>query len=495
MINMTNLSLPPVVGDWTKTLEWIGILTSPDANSGAGWGGFIATSFINPSNWTRSYARHYIDHLPPRSNLQVLPDAMATRIVWDTASPADSKRATAVEFAATQAAPKRTVRARREVILAGGAIGSPQLLMVSGVGPKDVLDAAGVDVVVELPGVGQHLQDHIATEVVWKTSAQTAASIRNQGTGESPDFLSFINSAIAYVNITDLFGDYDTTFQKNVLGELDASAQSLVPSIYPEVVEGYKDVYRVGVEKFMLTKVGQVELLLSLTGTGVGGADSIAIQAALQHPFSHGRLYISSPDVFVDPVIDPNYLSHSADGFMLREGLKLARKLGATEPLKSKVLEEVSPGANITSDADWDQWLTEHIQTEYHPSCTCSMLPRKKGGVVDANLRVYGTSNVRVADSSVYPIQFAAHLAAPTFGLAEQAAEIIRAQYNGKPSPADIANENADKTSSAAPGSTGRPGGNNGNSNSNDDNSASMLKSGFALVGAAVLGALAVAGL
>jgi len=178
--------------------------------------------------------------------------------------------------------------------------------------------------------------------------------------------------------------------------------------------------------------------LFSLTGTAQGGAQSIAIQAALQHPFSMGHLWIATPNAFDYPIIDPGYLTHPADVILLREGLKLARKIGQSPPLKDKLQDEVFPGPAVQSDADWDAWLRLNVGTEYHPSCTCAMLPYNLGGVVDPNLRVYGTANVRVVDSSVYPIQFAAHLMAPTYGLAEQAAAIIRAQYNGTPSPAQL---------------------------------------------------------
>ncbi len=154
-------SMLPVVGNWTTTLGNVGVDVSSDAYNGDAWGAFVASSSINPSNWTRSYARSaYIDPLPPRSNLAILPDATVTRIIFDTSN-ANNLTATGVEWASASGASKQTVKANKEVILAGGTIGSPQLLQLSGVGPSDVLKAAGVNVLVNLPGVGQHLQDHL----------------------------------------------------------------------------------------------------------------------------------------------------------------------------------------------------------------------------------------------------------------------------------------------------------------------------------------------
>lgn len=160
----------PITGNWSKTLQAANLPISSDPYGGDNWGGFIALSAINPSNFTRSYARSaYIDPLPPRANLDVLPNATVTRVIFDTSN-SSAIKATSVEFAASSSAARQTVTVNKEVILAGGAIGSPHVLMHSGIGPKDVLTAAGVDVVLELPGVGQHLQDHIVRSLIHQFS-------------------------------------------------------------------------------------------------------------------------------------------------------------------------------------------------------------------------------------------------------------------------------------------------------------------------------------
>ncbi|OCH83835.1 alcohol oxidase [Obba rivulosa] len=417
----------PAVGDWTQTLTDIGIPGTVDSNGGDGWGAFIATLSIKPSNWTRSYSRSaYIDPLPPRPT-------------WRFS-----------QMAPARGAPVNTVGVRKETVFASGAIGSPHVLMLSGVGPADILQAAGVPIQVALPGVGQHLQDHISSQVVWPKSEGMAPN------GTSSPFLSFINSATAYANITNLLGDSAFAFQSQIAGQLPQSSATLAPSQYPEVVAGYEAIYNITLRQFLMSPVGQVEILFSLTGTALG-AQSVAIQAALQHPFSQGRIWINSSDPFDYPVIDPQYLSHSADTVILREGLKLARTLGNTSPLSSAMQTELVPGPSVSSDDDWDAWLATQIGTEYHPSCSCAMLPQSQGGVVDANLKVYGLANVRVADASVFPIQFAAHLQAPTYGLAEQAAQIIRATYNGVglPTSTSSASSTTSPTTPTTVGSNG----------------------------------------
>lgn len=123
-------------------------------------------------------------------------------------------------------------------------------------------------------------------------------------------------------------------------------------------------------------------------------------------------------------------LTHLADVQILREGIKLCRKIGETEPLKESMSEETWPGPDVQSDAEWEEFLRGSAFTEYHPSSTCSMLPLEQGGVVDAHLRVYGLANVRVADASVPPIAFSAHLMGSTYGIAEHASTIIRSFHN-----------------------------------------------------------------
>ncbi len=151
----------PIVGDWTTVLEGIGIVTSPDPNGGQGWGGFIATSSINPTNWTRSYARSaYIDPLPPRSNLAILPNARVLKVETNKLANG-TVVATGVTFATSPTGQSTTITANKEVILAAGAVGSPQLLMLSGIGSHAELSQLGIQSVVDLPGVGQHAQDHL----------------------------------------------------------------------------------------------------------------------------------------------------------------------------------------------------------------------------------------------------------------------------------------------------------------------------------------------
>jgi choline dehydrogenase len=232
-----------------------------------------------------------------------------------------------------------------------------------------------------------------------------------------------VNSAVAYVNATNMFGAGLSALQTQIQGQIDQYIPDT--STDQSVIAGYKVIYDVTANTILTSPIGQIELVIGLMTDGI-----IQIGANLQHPFSHGSITINSTNPLDYPLVNPNYLNHPADVTILREGVKLARRLGNAAPLASSMISEQTPGPSIQTDEEWEVFIRESVFTEYHPSSTCAMLPLEHGGVVDAHLRVYGLANVRVADASVPPISFAAHLMAPTYGLAEQASTIIRNYHN-----------------------------------------------------------------
>ncbi|KAF8962403.1 hypothetical protein BDZ97DRAFT_1824884 [Flammula alnicola] len=385
-----------VTSNWTSSLELAGVPELLSPNGGVTLGGFITPS-VHRS-------------LPPRSNLNILPEATVVRIVFaDNPDASGNIYATAVEFAQNAAAARATISVNKEVILAGGALGSPKILMLSGVGPKDVLGNASVPLKLELPGVGQHLQDHLTAGVVWQTPDETAGNIHDSGSdfSKTPEFLSMVNDAVAFVNSTALFNGPATDFQTQILSALNGSAATLVPSQYPEVVEGYKAIYETLATNF-LPDVAQLELLMSFMTSG-----TITIQSAIQHPFRYEHT-ISDKAHSCSSLTCYNVV-------IMRQGIKLVRTIGAA--FGAAFGTEITPGATIQADADIDSWLVQQgANTQYHPTASCAMLPKPRAASLTPTFR----SNVRVADSSVFPFEFAAHLGSATFGAAEQAAALIK---------------------------------------------------------------------
>ena len=209
-----------------------------------------------------------------------------------------------------------------------------------------------------------------------------------------------------------MFGNPEAAnyFQSQILEKIDTSANDLCPSKDGSVVNGYKAIYRTTAEKFLLSGVGHIELLLWATGSPATEEQILSIQVTLQHPFSQGRVYINSSDPFDNPVIDPQYFSHFADLVSLREGVKLLKKIGRAPPLSEVLTDEVLPGPSVTTDEGIEAFVRNTVESEFHLGSTLAMLPRDQGGVVDAKLKVYGLGNVRVVDASVFPFALAAHV-------------------------------------------------------------------------------------
>ncbi len=230
--------------------------------------------------------------------------------------------------------------------------------------------------------------------------------------GQSSPFLSFINSATCYANTSDLMDSYDDAVNLQTAGPnaLDNSVSSFVVSTDQGVIDGYKALYTTNAQKFLLSPLGQVEFLLYATGNVGSTSQTISIQFALQHPFSQGRMHTTTKDAFDQPALDPQYLSHPADVQLMRQAVKLARKVGTTAPLSNALGTEVSHGQAVNSDDQIDAFVAGDIQTEFHPANTLAMLPRNQGGVVNAQLKIYGLQNVRAVDASIFPLQFAAHV-------------------------------------------------------------------------------------
>ncbi|SYW79692.1 uncharacterized protein UHO2_04335 [Ustilago hordei] len=417
------------VADWVPTLAALGIDHAESPYNGDNQGAFIATSTINPKTWERSFSRNaYIDPIVnKRKNLVVLPNQTVTRIIWDTELNEDGKlRALGVEFAANSAASRVHVTARREVILSAGAIGSPQILQLSGVGCKELLEKNNVTLVKELPGVGQNLQDHLAGSVTYTPADGLVLPSATNLTRKA----SFFDSSVAYITLEKMYGTNETANFIARAKKLSVDYIKSATNVPAAVRRGWAKQYKYLPEDLLVptskngftgSAKGAMEMLL-----GISTGSSITVEAALQAPFSRGWVEISSDNAFDKPIINPNYLQHQSDVELMRSGFQLARKIGQTAPLSSLVKAEAAPGAEVDSDEEWDKFVAKTVQTEYHPSSTCSMLDEGDGGVVDEELRVYGTSNVRVVDASVVPISLSSHLMSATYAIAETAAELIK---------------------------------------------------------------------
>jgi len=337
-----------------------------------------------------SAAVAYLRPALKRQNLRVEIRALAHRVLFE------GRRAVGLEYA--QDGIVQRARARREVLLAGGSINSPQLLQLSGVGPGMLLREHGIAVVHDLPGVGDNLQDHINTRVVYRARrANTLNEISR----------SWVRQARAGLEYA--------------LARRGALMMGAAPiGLFVRTREGLAspDVqYQFLAGSFL--KVGE-------SMHDFPGCQATCIPC---RPESRGWLRIQSPDPAMPPLIQPNYLATQGDKDTLIAGLRIARKVFHSPAMQALVLDEVLPGAAADSDADWLDHIKKNAGTTFHPTSTC-MMGDPERAVVDTELRVHGIDGLRVVDASVMPTVVSGNTNATVIMIAEKAAEMILAAAN-----------------------------------------------------------------
>ncbi|HWU31757.1 MAG TPA: FAD-dependent oxidoreductase [Marmoricola sp.] len=328
--------------------------------------GFFEIGYTPETNLRSSTSVHYLhDARRERSNLTVLLNRRVEKILLE------GRRAVGVKARGPEGVEE--IRADREVLVCAGAIDSPRLLQLSGIGPRQVLENAGIPILVESPGVGENLMDHAEGLILWEakkapvatcaTGWDAGALVSVEGTPDRPDVLMHFP--------VEAWAEHAVTYGVDL----------------PENI--------------------------------VAIAPNVAI------PYSRGRVWITSADPEVRPSIDYRYFT-DADGHderMLIEGIRLARRIAATEPMKSHLVREVFPGEDVTGDEELSAMLRATHQTVYHVSGTCRM--GGDGAVLDPELRVRGVEGLRVVDASVFPQLVSTNPVVTVMLVAERAADLI----------------------------------------------------------------------
>jgi choline dehydrogenase len=335
-----------------------------------------------------STARVFLAPAMERPNLTIVTGAHAGRILFA------GKRAVGLEYRVRGRL--QTAHAAREVILSGGAYNSPQLLMLSGVGPADELRRHGIAIVHDSPAVGSNLQDHIHVGVAYAT--EQMRSFDNELRADRLT-LAFFNWAL---------------FAKGHLTTLPVGCISYIRT--------RKELDRPDIELLMGRVAPDAHIWFPGIRKPRGGY--LGTRAIMLHPESRGTVSLRSSDPAAKPVIRHNHLSAATDLRTLRDAVKAARNVYATQPLKGMTADELLPGAAIQSDAEIDAYIRETANTMYHPVGTCRM-GTDVAAVVDAELRVNGVEGLRVVDASVMPTVPGGHTNAPTIMVAEKAADAI----------------------------------------------------------------------
>ncbi|MEM1247373.1 MAG: choline dehydrogenase [Acidobacteriota bacterium] len=376
---MDSLEPNPLSSVFVDAAEQAGYPRQRDFNDGSqeGFGPFQVTQKKGVRNST---AVAYLRPALERSNLHVETEAQVLRLLFE------GKRCVGVSY--VQGGQQREARAAREVVLSGGAINSPQLLLLSGVGPTEHLTEKGVEVLHPLPGVGQNLQDHLVVSVAWKcpkavtlAKAESLVNLAKMILFKRGMLTSNVAEAGGFLQVDQDSAKPDLQFH-------------FAPVIFIE--HGFEEVKEHG----------------------------FTIAPTLVVVRSRGEIQLKSKDPLQAPRIQPNYLSDPADLELLVEGIKIARNIASQPAFDEYRGEEYVPGVALQSDDQLRDYVRSKSETLYHPVGTCKMGVDDRA-VVDPQLRVRGLEGLRVIDASIMPVVVNANTNAPTIAIAEKGAAMI----------------------------------------------------------------------
>ncbi|HEY2661814.1 MAG TPA: choline dehydrogenase [Caulobacteraceae bacterium] len=323
-----------------------------------------------------------------RPNLTCAIEARTTRIVLEKG------RAVGVEYVQGKGAEKKIAYADAEVLLCSGAVQSPQVLQLSGIGDPGALKQAGVAVTHELKGVGKNLQDHLDVVLAWETPGVETAFAYNKG-------LNRLMTGLNYM----------------VRGQGPGRQNFLEAGAF---LKSRQDLDRPDLQLHC------VQALMLDHGKVPVDRDGFTVHICQLRPESRGEVGLSSSDPFADPAIRANYLSSEEDKRALREGVKMTQALVGQPGLKAIAGKVVSPDVSIATDAELDAWIRRTAETIYHPVGTCRMGVAGDGlAVVDDELKLFGLEGLRVIDASVMPTLVGGNTNAPTIMIAEKAADLL----------------------------------------------------------------------
>ncbi len=391
-VSANRRDLHPLVHDYVAACEAAGLPFNPDFN-GIEQEGAGTYQLTVKGGRRNSAARAFLRPAMRRSNVEVMTRAQVTRVVIE------GGRAVGVEL--VRGGQRAVIRARREVILSGGAINSPQLLQLSGIGPGGLLQAHGIAVVRENPNVGDHLNDHQGLNYTYRMTVPTLNDVLRPWWGKLKVGLEYL-----------LLGRGPLSLSINHGGGFFRTR--------PELPRPNMQLYFQAFST-LIPRMGERPILSPDPFSGM----SIGLSNC--RPTSRGTVRIGSADPLAHPVIVANAYSTNHDVQEMLEAVKFIRRIAAQEPLRSLIAEELRPGPDCRTDEDLIADFRARSGTVYHPSCTCRMGPDPSEAVVDPRLRVHGVAGLRVCDASVFPTLIGGNTNAPSMMVGWKGAELIQA--------------------------------------------------------------------
>ena len=380
----------PLTISYLKAASQVGIKTNADYN-GPNMEGATCYQISTKGGIRASAARSYLWPLGKRRNLNIQQKAHVTRIIFE------GKRAVGVEY--VQKGQTKTVHARAEVILSGGAINSPQLLQLSGIGPGKLLQSHNIDIVHVSHHVGKNLQDHLGSDIYYRARVPTLNQELNPMFGKLQAGLKYILTRKGPLSLSLNQGGGFIQLDPNATGP-DLQLY-FSPVSYTRAPAGVRPLMNPDPFPGFLMGFNPCK------------------------PTSFGNIQISSTDPMLPPKIYSNYLDTEYDKTMMIEGIRLIRRISNAPALKSIIKDELAPGSDIKSETDIAKYIRQKAWSVFHPCSTCRMGNNPNISVVDPKLRVYGVDNLRVVDASIFPTIPTGNINAPSIMVGEYASDII----------------------------------------------------------------------
>ncbi|KAJ6437674.1 GMC oxidoreductase [Purpureocillium lavendulum] len=398
--------------DSKVTWEGLGQALNPDVNGGTTRGFDVWPQTLDPEQNLRwDSARAFLWPIIGRKNLHLI-NGTVSRVLWKSGRHGhDDAQVDAVEYLANPGNTRKKVNINREAVISAGALRTPLILERSGIGNPKVLKSMGIKPVVSLPGVGENLIDQPNIALIYASKAEH--------NGTSP--------YATFATARDLFGDRTEEVAAQTQQELKQWAKVAAAQSNGSLdVRALEHIFQVQHDLIFIQNVTVAETLTT-------AAQSIAVSAFWPLlPFSRGSVHIRSKrdEHIAEPVIDPKYLSNAFDAATYIAAGRQATDFWRRHPISATVAGQITPNSTTlpenASDTQWLRWLQDSIGSNSHSIGTCSLASRELGGVVDPNLRVYGTSGLRIMDASVLPMQISGHLSSTLYAMSDRLAELMK---------------------------------------------------------------------
>lgn len=427
----------PIRKAWHESFKALGHVAETGPFLGISTGAFTCLSSIDPATRARSFAAFtYYQAVQDRGNLKLLTGAVVEKILFDEARP--FPRAKGVRYSHENVT--HEILAKKEVILAAGALQSPKILELSGIGDKTLLENHAINPVKDLPAVGENLQDDLLCSIGFEAANEVDtldALVRQEPEVIGPAMAEY---AANQTGILSSVGVYTYAYLPILEQSGKQSVEQLLKQKQPPNgslpsearARAYYKIAEQGLVDDNTPSGAYLSILAQHNAPAPVQGEYISVGVILSQPLSRGSVHIQSADIGTAPTLDPRYLSSPIDLEVMAHHLRYIEIIATTKPFKEllkKPLQYRDPASQFDDVEAAKEYIRSKVISMWHLSGTCAMLPEEKGGVVDSTLKVHGIEGLRVVDSSAIPIISTANLQSTVYAFAERAADIIKHEH------------------------------------------------------------------